>query len=195
MDALHGSFCVVMGMVGTGKTSICREYLLARPNETGVVICDSHPFQKPYRELVKGHIFDDFLDTGTFFQHLLDIPATNPDYVILDECFWDLSVCLEPAFVHLVDYCVTNRKTLIITMPYAMGLSDEIRAKVSCVVVLREGIKPNIRRIHNAYTHWYLSLDELTTRLLECREDACSFWKNTCLICSDGRVTKHVINT
>lgn len=186
---------MVIGRYGTGKTSFCREYVRAHPGETGYVLHCASLGDRRYKELVIGSVVEDDIDSDTILQHIHTIQKKRPTYVIIDDCFWEPCVFRGVAFVQLIEFCAEYGITLLITMKYAMWLSDDIRARVSAVVVLREGISSNIQRIHEAYTQWYLGLEELTQALGGFRDALIERNETYCLIFTEAGMIKRVINT
>lgn len=197
MESLpQGSFCVVIGMINTGKTSVCRRYVRSHPDLTGFVVHPAGQWERRYTDfLPASQVCEGDIDSEDVLRELIAMPLRKLDYVIFDGCLWDPEIYSGNAIHHLVEHCARCGITMIITMSYAMGLTEMIRAAVTHTIVLREGLLGNIRRIHELYSQWYIPPEELISRVHHMREVSLATNQIGYLLVSEDGVREDFIPT
>ena len=159
-----GSFAVAIGMINTGKTALCRAFVQAQSDPAnGFVIHSAADYDRRYTDfLPRDRVYDGDINTDGIIERLKAIPQMSPPpFVILDDIFWDAAVLRGPHFSALLQYCKANQTTLLLTIPYAMGLPPRITRHLDAVFVLRECHMSNRRRIFDHYSIGLTNIQQL----------------------------------
>lgn len=184
-----GSFAVAIGMINTGKTALCRAFIKAQTlsdQTAGYVIHSAAEYDRRYTDFLPcDRVYDDYeMDTSGIIMRIKGVSSLQPPpaFVIIDDCTWDPAILKGPWFTQLLRYCKSNRITLLLTTPYAMGLPPRITREVDAVFVLRECHAANRRRIFDHYGIGLRDLDHLCEAMATAIEPYHKSGEGGCLV-------------
>lgn len=182
-----GSFAVVIGMINTGKTATCRAFIQAQSDPAaGYAIHSAAEYDRRYTDfLSRDSVYDDHeIDTSGIIMRITSLPdlQSSPKFIIIDDCIWDPAILRGTWFTNLLRYCKSHRITLIVTMPYAMGLPPRITQQLDAVFVLRECHASNRRRIFDHYGIGLRDLVHLDSAMADAIEPYHQSGEGGCLV-------------
>jgi hypothetical protein len=148
-----GSTCVIIGHQNAGKTTLAYNFLQHVSGDGGLVVSHERmPLYPRLRNRVR-HWTEEFRAEllGAFLAEHRPTGHDSPSFALLDCCIYDSIVTRNPAFRALFEQSRSRQITVLLTFLYSMGISPAIRASVDWVVVFREAIPSNVRRLYETW--------------------------------------------
>jgi len=148
-----GSTCIIIGHQNAGKTTLAYNFLQHVSGENGLVVSyTTMPLYPRMRDRVRYWAEELGSETlGGFLTERQSSLIQSPSFALLDCCIYDSITPQNPAFRSLFEHSRTHQTTVILTVLYAMGLRPTVRAAVDWVVMFREVMPSNVRRLYDIW--------------------------------------------